>query len=126
MDETLLKNKRLHPSKPVLGYVDGYTLKIGERATLTKSINERAYGTIMELSEDEISRLYGDTSVADYVPENVTATTIENEPIDAIVYNLPLEKLKGSNSQYAESLLEVAKRYGLPNSYLKKIEAFTE
>ena len=126
MDETLLKSKGLNPSKPILGYVDGYSLIIGERATLIKETNEKAYGAIIELSEEEISRLYEDTSVADYVPEKVTVILLENEHKEAIVYNLPSEKLKGNNSQYAKSLLKLAQRYGLPSSYLKKIEAFTE
>ena len=126
MDENLLKKKGLNPSKPTVGYLNGYSLEIGERATLFKSDNEFTYGTIMNITEEEISNLYSDASVTDYVPEKVMITTLDNENVEAVVYNLQLEKLKGKNSEYAKSLLKVAQNYGFPNSYLDKIRMFIE
>jgi len=39
----------------------------------------------------------------------------------AICYNLPPSKLEGANSAYAESLLRLARRLGLPHEYLDTI-----
>ena len=124
MDEALLREKGCNPTKTIIGYVEGYGLRIGERATLVKSADECAYGTIMSLSEQDLERLYGEPSVKDYVPENILATTLEKEAVDAVVYNLPLEKLTGQNKQYAKSLAAVANNTGLPEEYIQKIEAF--
>ncbi len=126
MDEALLRAKGMNPSKPILAFVDGFGLRIGERATLIKSGGERAYGSIMSLSDQELSMLYGDKSVADYIPENITAITENKKSINAISYNLPLEKLSGQNKQYAESLAIVAKKVGLPPEYISEIQHWAD
>ena len=122
MDENLLKEKGFHPTASILAYVDGYALKIGERATLVKAAEERAYGSIVSLSEQELSDLYGEASVADYFPESILATTFANQIIEVVAYNLPLEKLAGQNRGYAQSLAKVASGMGLPADYVEKIE----
>ncbi|MGH1365617.1 MAG: hypothetical protein ACRBF0_18790 [Calditrichia bacterium] len=124
MDEALLRDKGCHPTKPIRGYAGGYGLRIGERATLVKSADERAYGTIMSLSELDLECLYGEPSVEDYLPETIVATTFENEAIEVLVYNLPVEKLTGQNKKYAMSLATVASDCGLPKEYIQIIEAF--
>ncbi len=126
MDEALLREKGMKPSKPIQAFVDGFGLRIGGRATLIKSYNERAYGLIMSLSDQDLDILYGDESVADYIPENITAITEKNESINAISYNLPLEKLSGQNKQYAESLAIVAKKVGLPPEYISEIQHWAD
>ena len=126
MDEALLREKGMSPSKPLLAFVDGFGLRIGERATLIKSDDERAYGLIMSLSDQELSILYGDESVADYIPENITAITENKELVNVISYNLPLEKLSGQNMQYAESLAIVAKKVGLPAEYISEIQHWAD
>jgi len=122
MDETLLREKGVNPLKPILAFVENFGLRIGERATIVKSDGERAYGLIMSLSEQDLNILYGDKSVADYIPENIIAINSSNESINVISYNLPLEKLSGQNKQYAESLTIVAKKVGLPTKYVNEIQ----
>lgn len=122
MDEALLRAKGMNPTKPVLAFVDGFGLRIGDRATLIKAGDERAYGLIMSLNEQELSILYGDESVVDFIPENITALTENGESIKAISYNLPLEKLTGQNKQYAKSLAILAKKVGLPAEYISEIQ----
>ena len=124
MDETLLKEKGFHPTKPVLAYVEGYGLRIGERATLVKSPDQRAYGAVMSLSDKELDRLYGEPSVADYLPEDIIVTTFKNEVLKVVVYNLPLEKLAGQNIQYAQQLAKTAIMVGLPKEYAQEIEVY--
>jgi hypothetical protein len=126
MEEALLKEKGFYPTKPVLGYVDGYGLRIGERATLVKSIEQRAYGAIMSLSQEQLSRLYGEPSVADYLPEEITVTTFNKETLKVVVYILPVRKLAGQNKQYARRLAITASEAGLPKEYIQEIEVFAK
>ncbi len=126
MDHTLLKEKGFQPTEPVLGYVEGYKLKIGERATLVKSSCQRAYGAVMALNKEELDSLYGESSVADYLPEDIVITTLKNESLKVIVYNLPLEKLAGQNKQYAQLLAKTAREIGLPKEYIQEIEVFAK
>ena len=57
MDEHVLAGKGIEPSKVDLGFVDGYALRIGERATLVRRAGERAYGAAMDI--EPASEMYG-------------------------------------------------------------------
>ncbi len=65
MDESLLATKGIRPSEVNLGFVDGYGLRIGERATLVRRPDSRAYGAMMDellsnlVYADEIKRRPG-------------------------------------------------------------------
>ena len=124
MDQDLLVEKGLNPSNPRKGYVAGMGLRIGRRATLVRSQKERAYGIVMQLSEDESTALYSEESVSDYMPEQVVVTLNSGVHLEAICYNLPEHLLSGSNREYARSLIQVAKKTGLPKSYVDVIKQF--
>ncbi len=121
MDEDLLAKKGISPSKAEVGFVDGFALRIGERATLIRSADTRSYGVMMNISSDQANELYAESSVADYVPESVTVELLNGSKVKASCYNLPVDKVTGTNKVYAQALLEVANRLGLPESYLVEI-----
>ena len=121
MDEDILVKNGIDPSNPRKGYLKDYALKIGNRASLIQFKNEKAYGILMEVNEEEITKLYAEKSVADYIPEEVTIVTGSNEQQTATCYNLPAELLTGTNELYAKSLYELAKKLNFPKEYLDKI-----
>ena len=121
MDQALLTEKGISPSNATIGYVDGFALRIGERATLLRSAGARSHGVMMNISPDETRKLYADSSVADYVPEPVTVEFSDGSKAEATCYNLPADKISGTNKDYAQSLMEVAGRLGFPDSYLDQI-----
>lgn len=124
MDEVLLLKKGVNPQNPRKASLANYGLRIGERASLIPADNEQSYGIIMSLNTNDLSLLYSDKSVADYVPEIVSVTTEEKETVDVTCYNLPVHLMKGSNSSYAKSLYVLAQSLNFPLNYLKQIEAF--
>lgn len=121
MDESLLASKGVHATEPAIGYVDGYTLRIGERATLVSEPNSRAYGVLVKIPSDDATALYSEQSVADYVAEPVVVTLPGGIQTSAVCYNLPVAKLTGTNPEYAAALLKLATKLGLPDSYLRHI-----
>jgi hypothetical protein len=121
MDESLLATKGIEPSEVNLGFVDGYGLRIGERATLVRCQDDRAYGAMMDIATSEATELYAEDSVADYLPEPVTVELMDGTQVEATCYNLPSDKVTGANKDYANSLLDVASRLGFPDSYLDQI-----
>lgn len=123
MDKELLASKGIEPTESAIGYVDGYALHIGERATLLPEENGRAYGVLMTISSEDAKALYSEPSVADYVPETVVVTLMDNTEVSAACYNLPTDKLVGTNPQYALALLGLATKLGLPDSYLRHISS---
>ncbi len=124
MDEDILLKNGINPSIPQKGYLNNYALKIGNRASLIPCKDEKAYGILMDVNDEKISKLYAEESVADYVPETVKVITESNEEVTATCYNLPLELLTGTNESYAKSLYELAKQKGFPKDYLAKIKIF--
>jgi hypothetical protein len=121
MDQFLLASKGIEPSYAVIGYVDGYRLRLGARATLVPEKGSRAYGVLMTVGREEVRELYSDETVADYIPESVAVTVSRGATEAAICYNLHPNKLSGTNSAYAESLLLLAARLGFPEEYLNTI-----
>ncbi|MEO9483842.1 MAG: gamma-glutamylcyclotransferase family protein [Ekhidna sp.] len=122
MDETILAKNGIKPSNPRKGYLNGYALKIGNRASLIPNKNERSHGIVMTVDSHQIQALYAEPSVADYVPEEVIVITDANESIEATCYNLPEELLTGTNPSYAQSLLALAQKLEFPEVYLAKIK----
>jgi len=121
MDKSLLASRGINPSKATVGYVDGYSLRIGERATLVPDETNRAYGVLMTIRAEHMRTLYSEESLADYVPEPVLVMLPDGSPERAVCYNLPESKLEGTNPQYAKSLLILARKLGLPSAYLQQI-----
>ncbi|MDJ0708771.1 MAG: gamma-glutamylcyclotransferase family protein [Woeseiaceae bacterium] len=121
MDESLLASKGVHATDVMVGHVDGYSLRIGERASLVPDSNGRAYGVLMAISSDDAAVLYSDPSVADYVVEPVVVTLSDDTQVAAACYNLPADKLAGTNADYASTLWALATKLGLPESYLDEI-----
>lgn len=121
MDEHLLAAKGIQPTRIRTGFVEDYQLRIGERATLLRQPGSRAYGVVMEIESAEATALYAEDSVADYVPESVTVELADGSRLQATCYNLPPDKVAGTNKEYAEKLLAVARRLAFPESYLEQI-----
>lgn len=126
MDQSLLAAKGIEPTEVKVGFVDGFHLRIGERATLVRRPDSRAYGIILNIDESAVAHLYAEESVADYRPEPVTVKLIDGTQAEATCYNLPEEKLTGASKEYARCLLEVATRFEFPDSYLEEIRRARE
>lgn len=121
MDAALLAGKGVTPDNPAIGHVDDFALRIGERATLLPSPGARAYGVLMTISREDAQALYSDRSLADYVPATVTVELLNGKKLAATCYNLPGDKVTGTNQAYAEALWELACRLDLPEHYLQEI-----
>jgi hypothetical protein len=121
MDERLLASKGIEPSEVCPGFVEGYGLHIGKRATLVRRPGSRAYGVMMDIDPGEAAALYAEESVADYLPEQVNVELMDSTQVEATCYNLPGDKVTGANKEYAKSLLDLATRLDFPDHYLDQI-----
>ncbi|MDW3191381.1 MAG: gamma-glutamylcyclotransferase [Cytophagales bacterium] len=123
MDTAILWERGIEPLHPRKAYLKDYTLKIGERASLIHSKGDSCYGMLMVCDKYSLQKLYSEPSVAEYVPEEVNVYTDQGESISALCYNLPPELIKGTNTTYAASLLQLAKQLEFPAIYLENIKA---
>jgi hypothetical protein len=123
MDQELLATKGIEPSAASTGFVDGYGLRIGERATLAGCPGSRAFGVMMDIAPEEAAALYAEESVADYLPETIVVELMDGTQVEATCYNLPDDMVAGTNAEYAQALLDLATRLGFPDSYLDQIRS---
>ena len=68
MDVELLRQKGLEPKGVELATVDGFALRIGERAALVPVAGARVHGVVMSLTPSELDQLYSVPSVQAYKP----------------------------------------------------------
>ena len=122
MDQSLLSSKGISPSRATMGYIEGYGLRIGSRATLVPDEDNRAYGILMTIGAEDVETLYSEESVADYVPESVAIQLPDGTLESALCYNFPESKLAGTNPEYANALLSLAGKLGFPGPYLQQIK----
>ena len=123
MDEELLRARGLNPGGAERAMVEGFALRIGQRAALVPSTGGRVYGIVSSLTLSELDRLYSDASVQAYKPQAVLAQLEGGGVVAALCYNLleppsPHER----NPEYAKKLRAIATKIALPAHYVSSIE----
>jgi hypothetical protein len=122
MDETALRAKGFNPRNARPARVAGMGLRIGARATLVADAQVTAHGILMQLTHDEIDRLYSEPSVTMYRAEAVLAEFADGSHVAALCFNLPKPpRPEETNPDYAARLREVARRSNLPSDYIATI-----
>ncbi len=76
----------------------------------------------MEIISNDVASLYSEDSVADYIPEIVAVKLMDGSQVKTTCYNLPANKITGTNKSYVQSLLSLATKLGFPQSYLDQIK----
>lgn len=122
MDGDRLRKAGVEPTNPRRAYVDGFALRIGQRATLVPSAGGRAYGMLFALTHAELDRLYATPGLEQYHPEAVLAQPLVGTPLPALCYNLreapqPHER----NSDYAAQLQQVLRVLDFPSAYVASV-----
>jgi hypothetical protein len=122
MDVTLLHSKGVIPYNSILAKLQGYGLRIGNRATLIPDANKTVFGFLMSITHDEIDILYSDESLKEYRYEPVIVQSKEGKSLPALCFNLvepPAHHER--NEEYARKLKLVATQNGLPEEYVNSI-----
>ena len=123
MDEELLRAKGLKPTGAEPAAVDGFALRIGQRAALVPTAGARVHGVVMSLTLAELERLYSEPSVEAYKPQAVLAQLAGGGLIAALCYNLPQAPSPTErNPDYAAKLRAVAQKVGLPAEYVAALQ----
>lgn len=122
MDADLLRTKGVDPANVRPAAVAGFSLRIGQRATLVPSPNGRAHGIVMELTHEEVEHLYAEESVRAYRPEAVVCELADGSQVPALCFNLFEPPRAGeANPEYAAKLRDLARRLELPADYVARI-----
>lgn len=122
MDETILAQAGVTPRLARKARLDGFVLRIGQRATLVKARGGIVWGMVYALTPDDLARLYGG-ALAIYQPEDIEVALENRAIIPARVYNLPQAPAPDErNPDYAAKLKAALTRLGFPAGYIAGIE----
>lgn len=122
MDVCVLRNSGVVPVNPRKAYVDGFALRVGNRATLIPSDCARAYGMLITLTHRELERLYGAPGLDQYRAEAVLACCFDGSAVPALCYNLLVEPpAEERNPDYASRLQQVLRELNFPAEYVNSI-----
>ncbi len=122
MDAELLRSKGMSPENIRRASAPGFALRIGKRATLWPDRNASTYGMLMQLTHEEIEKLYSDDSVRAYRPEAILVQLHDGTGVPALTFNLvESPQANERNSEYAAKLRELARRLELPTDYVTAI-----
>jgi Gamma-glutamyl cyclotransferase, AIG2-like len=122
MDVALLEQKGIHPTAVRRAAVHGFSIRIGHRATLVPDATGKVYGVVMNLSRDDVDRLYAEPSVLMYRPEAVSCELQNGERLPALCYTLACPPAPDErNDDYARQLRELAARLDLPADYIEQM-----
>lgn len=123
MDEELLLDKGVSATNVRIASLQGYELRIGNRATLIPVAAGRVFGIIASLTHDDLARLYSDPSVQTYCPEAVLAQLAGGETLAALCFNLiEPPSAEERNPEYATKLRALADRLQFPPDYVASIQ----
>jgi hypothetical protein len=113
MDAELLRSKGASPQNIRRAGALGYELRIGDRATLWREPKACAYGFLMELTHEELEKLYAEDSVRAYRPEAILVQLDDGSRIPTLTFNLvESPSANKRNSEYTAKLRELARRLG--------------
>src|SRR5262245_10099895 len=122
MDPEILREAGAAPLDPRRAYVDGFALRIGQRATLVPSGGGRAYGMLFAVTHAELDRLYGAPGLEQYRPEALLARPLEGSPTPALCYNLrEAPRPEERNPEYAARLQRALGKLGFPPEYVASV-----
>ena len=122
MDLEILREAGVAPSNPRRAYVEGFELRIGQRATLLPSPGSRAYGMLYALTHADLERLYTAPGLEHYRPEAVLALPLGGTPTPALCYNLRVApRPQERNPDYAERLRRALTKLDFPPEYIASV-----
>jgi hypothetical protein len=123
MDVERLRGQAVMPLHVRRAFVEGFTLRLGQRATLIPMVGARVYGMLMALTHHDIAQLYAAPGLQHYLPEAVLAHSMEGEVVPALCYNLAeAPSASERNPAYAAQLKAVLQGLGFPAEYVASIQ----
>ena len=121
MDLEILRTLGVVPKTFETAELQNWSITFSPMATLARSEGNSVYGTIAELSRDEVRTLYTRDDLKHYNPVDITVATKRNKRVPAQCYiSKPSEGQKPS-VEYLRRVIQAAEKLGFPPAYLAKL-----
>lgn len=127
MNRAVLAEAGVEPQHWETARLDGFDLRIEPRANLVPAPDRSVWGILAQLPHDQLIRLYAHAKEVlgeVYLPEAVVVSTSDEEMVPALCYICPSMAPRQPERDYVERILAPAREHGLPESYIRRIEAW--
>ncbi len=122
MDPEVLRGFGIEPGPARRAHVDGFALRIGQRATLVPCANGCVHGMVVALSPEAMRAVQAQAAQEGYQAEGVLAWIDGESPRPVHCFRHAREPAAHERSEeYARQLQAVLERLGFPPDYVRSI-----
>ena len=118
----------LLPEEHEVAVLHGYDLRIRPLANIVRRDETNVYGIVATATHAELDRLYREHALGvlggSYLPEAVLVETQNGASRPALCYIAHEMEDRPADPAYVERIAGPARRFGFPDWYVRKIEAF--
>jgi hypothetical protein len=126
MDASVLKGQGINSPAVIPARISGYELYMRPRVNLIRADRSFVYGSIAQLTHDEITKLYAGLEERfnlKYLPEAVLAETLDGNFRPVLCYIAPQMEESPPDSEYIRQMGAAARAAGLPEWYAVYLES---
>jgi hypothetical protein len=124
----VLKEADIHPESFDIAKLSGFDIVIQPRANLIPSFEHSVFGILTTASHTELERLYTEHAQGIlgevYLPEAIVVQLLDGSGLPALCYIAPKMKAKPAENDYIDRIVNPAREYDFPKSYIKHLESF--
>jgi len=121
MDLELLRTLGVVPKTFETAELKDWSIAFSPMATLVRSEGDHVYGTIAELSRDEVRTLYTRDDLKHYTPVDITVATEQNNRVPAQCYISKPAAGQNPSVEYLQRVVQASENLGFPPAYLAKL-----
>jgi hypothetical protein len=101
--------------------LNGFDIHVSPHANLSQSDRHCVYGVLVQLTHDELDRLYSADGVGVFLPEAVVVETADGAVRPALCFIPPAPGDAPADPEYLDELIEAADGYGFPSWYVERL-----
>src|SRR2546426_11825201 len=121
MDTEVLRNLGVVPKKVETAELKNWSIIFSPLATIVRSEGDSVYGTIAELSQDQVRMLYTRDDLKHYNPVDITVATKRSKGVSAQCYISKPSTGQNPSEEYLRRVIQAAERLGFPPVYLARL-----
>jgi hypothetical protein len=124
MNLDVLKEVNYVPEHYEVAKLNGFDIQIQPLATLVRSDQHCVYGIVAPGTHEQLSLLYAQDCVGNYLPEPVLVETLESKWRSAFCYIAAPNVARPATRDYIDRIVGPARDFGFPAWYIARLESF--
>ena len=124
MRPDVMAQSAVNPAKVDVAKLNGYDIAFDPHANIFPHPFASVYGILVQVTHEELNRMYGVTGVGVFLPEAALVTVNDTNWIPALCFMPPCRNELSPDQAYLDRLIEAAILRGLPQDYIARLKKF--